>query len=162
MGPASRGPRGSRVPNEVLEVGPDPFRFAVAEDYVLGPGKGLSPETTSDPERTSGMFGCRDIPLLRSRWQLELEHHSSSDGRADHLRFEYPFFSPATPKAGGVRWSRDDSREYHWSEGERRVAGESRVLTWEVWGGVRVRGGGLRTDRSVVGRSASAPASGTG
>lgn len=125
--------------------------FGLSESNVLGLGKGLSFEVTTDPERTSSTFAYKDITFLRSRWQLELEHQSSSDGSADHVRFEYPFFSLTTPKAGGVRWRRDESREYLWSDGERRVAGDAKILTWEVWGGLRVRGGGLRTDRLVVG-----------
>ena len=75
--------------------------FGLSEDNVLGLGKSFSFEITSDPERTSSTFRYRDITFLRSRWQLELEHQSSSDGSVDHFLFQYPFFSLATPKAGG-------------------------------------------------------------
>lgn len=125
--------------------------FGLSEDNVLGLGKSFSFDVTSDPERTSTAFRYRDITFLRSRWQLELEHESSSDGSSDRFGFVFPFYSLATPRAGGVAWSRDESREYLRSSGERRVAGESKILRWEVWGGLRVRGGGSSTDRLVVG-----------
>jgi hypothetical protein len=125
--------------------------FGLSEDNVLGLGKSFSFEITSDPERTSSTFRYRDITFLRSRWQLELEHQSSSDGSVDHFLFQYPFFSLATPKAGGVDWKREESREYLWSDGERRVAGEVNGRDWEVWGGLRLPGGGLVTDRLLFG-----------
>jgi hypothetical protein len=125
--------------------------FGLSEDNLLGLGKGFLFDLTTDPERTSSKFRYKDLTFLRSRWQLELEHQSSTDGSTDHFRFEYPFFSLTTPRAGGVDWSRDESTKYLWSDGERRVAGESRNLSWEVWGGSRFRGGGIRTDRLLVG-----------
>jgi len=125
--------------------------FGLSEDNVLGMGKSLLFDVTSDPERTSTTFRYRDITFLHSRWQLELEHQSSSDGSTDHLRFEYPFFSLMTPRAGGVDWRRDQSLKYLWSDGERRVTGEANTRDWEVWGGLRLPGGGIRTDRLLVG-----------
>jgi len=125
--------------------------FGLSEDNLLGMGKSLLFDVTSDPERISTTFRYKDMTFLHSRWQLELEHQSSSDGSTDHLRFEYPFFSLATPRAAGVDWMRDESRKYLWSDGERRVTGEANTRTWEVWGGVRMPGGGIRTDRLIVG-----------
>lgn len=125
--------------------------FGLSEDNVLGLGKSFSFDVKSDPERTSSKFSYKDMTFLRSRWQLELEHQASSDGKTDHFRFELPFFSLTTPRAGGVDWSRDEARKYLWSDGERRVAGESKILTWEVWGGLRFRSSDIRTDRLLVG-----------
>ncbi len=123
----------------------------LSEDNVLGLGKSLLFDVSSDPERTSTTFRYEDITFLRSRWQLELEHQANSDGSMDRLRFEYPFFALTTPRAGGFDWRHEESRKYLWSEGERRVAGEVTTLDWEVWGGLRFRGGGIRTDRLVAG-----------
>ena len=125
--------------------------FGLWEDNVLGMGKSFLLDVTSDPERTSTKFRYRDITFLHSRWQLEVEHQSSSDGSTDHLRFEYPFFSLTTPRAGGVDWRRDQSLKYLWSDGERRVTGEANTRDWEVWGGLRLPGSGIRTDRLLVG-----------
>lgn len=125
--------------------------FGLSEDNLLGLGKSFLFDVSSDPERTSTTFGYKDITFLRSRWQLELGHQSSSDGSADHFRFEYPFFSLTTPRAGGVEWRHEEAREYLWSSGERRVAGQAKTQGWEVWGGLRFRGEGIRTDRLIVG-----------
>lgn len=125
--------------------------FGLSEDNLLGWGKSFLIDVTSDPERTSTTFRYKDITFLHRRWQLELEHQSSSDGSRDHFRIEYPFFSVTTPRAGGVDWSRGDYRTYLWSGGERRVAGEVTARAWEVWGGLRLPGGDVRTDRILVG-----------
>ena len=125
--------------------------LGLSEDNLLGMGKSLFLDVTSEPERTSTTFRYKDLTFFHSRWQLELEHQSSSDGSTDHLRFEYPFFSLATPRAGGVDWKRDESTKFLWSEGEERIAGEANTRTWELWGGLRLPGAGLQTDRLIVG-----------
>ncbi len=122
-----------------------------SEDNFLGLGKSILFDVSSDPERTSTTLRYRDPTFLRSRWQLELGHQSSSDGSADHFRVEYPFFSLTTPQAGGVGWKREESRQYLWASGEKRVAGQEETQDWEAWGGLRVRGAGECTDRLIVG-----------
>lgn len=123
----------------------------IKDDNFLGLGKSLRFEIADDPDRTSTTFGYRDITFLGSRWQLELEHQKSTDGSADHFQFEYPFFSLSTPRAGGVEWRREKSTEYLWSDGERRVAGDTDTQAWEVWGGLRLPGGDVRINRLLVG-----------
>jgi hypothetical protein len=123
----------------------------IKDDNFLGLGKSLLFDITDEPERTSTTFRYRDITFLGSRWQLELEHQSSTDGSADHFQVEYPFFSLSTPRAGGVEWRREEATEYLWSDGERRVAGESNTRDWEVWGGLRLPGGDVRINRLLVG-----------
>ncbi len=125
--------------------------FGLWEDNVLGMGKSLLFDVTSDPERTSTKFRYKDLTFLHSRWQLALEHQSSSDGSTDHLLVEYPFFSLTTPRAGGVEWRRDQSLKYLWSDGERRVTGDANTRDWEVWGGLRLPGSGIRTNRLIAG-----------
>src|SRR5512140_92919 len=92
--------------------------FGLSEDNVLGRGKSLLFDVTSDPERTSTTFRYRDINVLGSRWQLDLEHQTSSDGSMDRLGVQYPFFSIATPRAAGAWWRRDESTHYLWSDAE--------------------------------------------
>jgi hypothetical protein len=125
--------------------------FGLWEDNVLGMGKSLLFDVTSDPERTSTKFRYKDITFLHSRWQLDLEHQSSSDGSTDHLLVQYPFFSLTTPRAGGVDWRRDQSLKYLWSDGERSVTGDANTRAWEVWGGLRLSGSGIRTNRLIAG-----------
>jgi hypothetical protein len=125
--------------------------FGLSEDNLLGMGKSLAFDVKSDPERTSTTFRYKDLTLFHSRWQLTLEHQASSDGSMDHLRVEYPFFSLLTPRAGGVDWNRNESTMYLWSDTERRVSGDANIRTWETWGGVRLPGGSIRTNRLLVG-----------
>ncbi|MBI5442955.1 MAG: hypothetical protein HY900_17290 [Deltaproteobacteria bacterium] len=125
--------------------------FGISDDNVFGFGKSFLFDVTDDPERTSTTLRYRDITFLRSRWQLELEHRESSDGSANHFRFEYPFFSLRTPRAAGGNWRREVSTKYLWADGERRVAGESNTRGWEVWGGLRLPAGKLRTNRLLAG-----------
>src|ERR1019366_3074697 len=96
--------------------------FGLSEDNVLGLGKSFLFDVSSDPERTSTTFRYKDITFFHSRWQLALEHQSSSDGSMDL-----------------------------WSDGERRVTGDANMRSWEVWGGLRLPGSGIRTDRVLVG-----------
>jgi hypothetical protein len=125
--------------------------FGLSEDNVLGMGKSLLFDVTSGPERTSTTFRYKDITFLHGRWQLELEHQSSSDGSTDHLNVQYPFFSLTTPRAGGVDWRRGESRMYLWSETQKRVEGVDSARSWEVWGGLRLPGSSIRTNRLIVG-----------
>ena len=125
--------------------------FGLSEDNLLGMGKSLMFDVKSDPERTSTTFRYKDLTLFHSRWQLELAHQSSSDGSMDHLRVEYPFFSLMTPRSAGVDWSRNESTMYLFSDTERRVTGDANIRTWEVWGGIRLPGEGVRTNRLLVG-----------
>ncbi|HEX7615590.1 MAG TPA: hypothetical protein VF554_09955 [Thermoanaerobaculia bacterium] len=125
--------------------------FGLWEDNLLGLGKSFLFDVSSDPERTSTKFRYKDITFFHTRWQLELEHQTSSDGSTDHLRVEYPFFSLVTPRAGGVDWRHEESLLYLSSGGERRVEGQTKIRSWEVWGGLRLLGSGIRTDRLIAG-----------
>ncbi|MBK9375719.1 MAG: hypothetical protein IPN03_18865 [Holophagales bacterium] len=122
----------------------------IKDDNFLGLGKSLLFDISDEPERTSTTIRYRDITFLGSRWQLELEHQKSTDGFADHFQFEYPFFSLSTPRAGGVEWARQESTEYLWSDGEKRVEGDADTQAWEVWG-LRLPGGDVRINRLLVG-----------
>ena len=125
--------------------------FGLSEDNLLGMGKAVMFDVTTDPERTSTTFRYKDLTFFHTRWQLELGHQSSSDGSADHFRVEYPFLSLTTPRAGGVDWTRNESQMYLWSDSERRVQGAANTRNWEVWGGLRLQGSGIRTNRLIVG-----------
>lgn len=123
----------------------------LSEENFLGWGKGLLIDVTSDPERTSTNFSYRDITFLGTRAQLELEYQSASDGSADHLLFSYPFFSRATPRAGGIEWRQDGRNRSLWAEGEKQVEGGQSYRAWEAWGGLKLPGDGDHADRVIVG-----------
>ena len=124
---------------------------SVSEDNLLGMGKSFLLDVRSDPERTSTTFRYRDFTFLHSRWQLGLEHKKSSDGSTDTFQLGYPFFAILTPRAGGVEWQREGLQEYLWSGAERSVAGHANTRSFEVWGGLRLPGDGILTNRLTVG-----------
>ncbi len=124
---------------------------SISEDNLLGMGKSILLDIRSDPERTSTTLHYRDFTFLHSRWQLGLEHTKSSDGATDAFQLEYPFFAILTPWAGGMEWRREGLQEYLWSGGERHVAGQANTRTFEVWGGLRLPGDGILTNRLTLG-----------
>jgi hypothetical protein len=124
---------------------------SVSEDNLFGLGKSFLLDVTSNPERTTTTFRYSDLTFLRSRWQLELEHDKSSDGSTDIFQLQYPFFAILTPRAGGVEWQRQGLQEYLWSGGERDVIGHADTRTFELWGGLRLPGDGILTDRLTFG-----------
>lgn len=124
---------------------------SISEDNLLGLGKGLLLDVRSDPERTSTTFRYRDSTFFHSRWRLELERTDASDGFTDFLKVEYPFFAILTPRAGGARWRREELKDYLWSGGERQVEGQINSHNFDVWGGLRLPGDGIRTNRLTLG-----------
>jgi hypothetical protein len=124
---------------------------SVSEDNLFGLGKSFLLDVRSDPERTTTTFRYRDFTFLHSRWQLEVEHDKSSDGSTDIFQLEYPFFAILTPRAGGVEWRREGLQEYLWAGGQRAVAGRANTRSFEVWGGLRLPGDGILTNRLTVG-----------
>ncbi len=124
---------------------------SLSEDNVLGMGKSILLDVSTDPERTSMTFRYKDFTFLRSRWQLVLEHTKSSDGSTDHFQIGYPFFALLTPRAGGVEWRTEGLQEYLWSGGQRAVAGQADTRSFEVWGGLRLWGDATVTNRLTLG-----------
>jgi hypothetical protein len=124
---------------------------SVSDDNLLGMGKRVLLDFSSDPERRSMTVGYRDLTFFGSRWQLDLKYTDSTDGFAHFLRVQYPFFALKTPRAGGVEWRQEVAEGYLWSEGERAVTGAADTRDFETWFGLRLPGEGIRTDRLIVG-----------
>jgi hypothetical protein len=124
---------------------------SLSDQNFLGWGKTVDVEYDSNPERTSWTFGYKDPLFLGSRWYLELEHADASDGKTDVFKFEYPFFSLATPKAGGVEWRRENLTDYLYSENEKAVSGKVDRHKFLLWGGIRLPGDGVFTNRLTLG-----------
>jgi len=88
---------------------------------------------------------------LGSRWRARIEHQDASDGDSDLLRVNYPFYSLATPRAGGVEW-RDRTRlEHLYTGSESVVTGLKMSESWRLWGGLRLPGGRDTTRRLIGG-----------
>jgi hypothetical protein len=124
---------------------------SVTEENLFGWGKGVQVEVKTTPERTSTSVEYKDPLLFGSRWRLVTSYKDSSDGSTEYLQVEYPFFALSTPRAAGVEWRSEGLQEYLWSDGERSVAGQADTRSFELWGGLRLSGTGIRTNRLTAG-----------
>lgn len=124
---------------------------SVAEQNFLGWGKTVFLDARSDPERDSITAGYSDPLFLGTRWRLSAAHREASDGTADEFSLNYPFFSLATPLAGGVWYRRESLVEYLWASGRKVVSGDTLRRSLLVWGGMRLAGDGETTRRVTAG-----------
>ncbi len=124
---------------------------SVTEENLFGWGKGVQVEVDTTPERTSKLLEYKDPLLFGSRWRLVTSYKDSSDGSTEYFQLEYPFFALPTPRAAGVEWRSDGLQEYLWSDGQRSVIGRTDTRGFEVWGGLRLPGAGIHTNRLTLG-----------
>jgi hypothetical protein len=124
---------------------------SLAEENFLGWGKVLDLEFDRDQERTTTTLRYKDPLFLGSRWKLRLEHSDSSDGKADAVQLQYPFFALATPRAGGVEWGKGNLTDYLYSKGQKTVSGQVHRQDFLLWGGMRLPGAGAGANRLTVG-----------
>jgi hypothetical protein len=124
---------------------------SLSEQNFLGRGLGVSIDARRDQERDSLTFSYDDPAFLGSRWKLSAGYRDASDGTMNALRFEYPFYSLATQRAGGGAWRHETLREYLWSGGEKTVSGEVSRAVVRLWGGMRLPWNGGVTDRLTLG-----------
>jgi hypothetical protein len=125
--------------------------LSVTEENLFGWGKGVQAEVATTPERTSTSFEYKDPLLFGSRWRLATSYKDSSDGSTEFFQVEYPFFSLSTPRAAGVEWQSEGLKEYLWASGERNVVGQADTRSFGLWGGLRLPGAGIITNRLTFG-----------
>lgn len=124
---------------------------SVAEQNFLGWGKTVFLDARSDPERDSITAGYSDPLFLGTRWRLSAAHREASDGTADEFSLFYPFYSLATPRAGGILYRRESLVEHLWSSGKKTVSGDTLRRSLLIWGGLRLAGDGEVTRRLTAG-----------
>ncbi|MDD5564268.1 MAG: hypothetical protein PHQ91_11190 [Thermoanaerobaculaceae bacterium] len=124
---------------------------SLTEENFLGWGKELDVEYDSTSERTTTTFQYKDSLLLGSRWQLKLLHKNASDGKSDGFRLEYPFFALATPRAAAVDWQSVTLTDYLYANGDKAVSGAARTRSFLLWGGLRLPGDAVTTNRLTLG-----------
>ena len=124
---------------------------SVSDENFLGWGKTVEVEFDSDPERTTTTFTYEDPLFLETRWQLQVQYKNASDGKTDALQLEYPFFALATPYAGGVEWRKESQKDHLYSGDRKVVSGEASSHHFLLWGGLRLPGDHLFTNRLTVG-----------
>ncbi|MCS7181682.1 MAG: hypothetical protein NZ869_00995 [Thermoanaerobaculum sp.] len=125
--------------------------ISISEENFLGWGKNVYLDARSDPERDSITAGYSDPMFFGTRWRLSAAHREASDGTANEFSLSYPFFSLATPRAGGVTVRRESLVEYLWANGKKVVSGDTLRRSLVVWGGMRLPGNGDTTRRLVAG-----------
>lgn len=123
------------------------YGLSLSEDNFLGLGKQVILDYRSDDERSFTTLKYRDPLFLGRRLRLEAEHRKASDGSGDELSFERPFYSLASPWAAGASWQRITQQEFLWSEGEKAVEGQVHRSSLRAWGGWRLPGQELATNR---------------
>lgn len=124
---------------------------SLSEQNFLGWGKSVFLDVRSDPERDSVTVGYSDPLFLGSRWRLSAAHREASDGTADEFSLTYPFYSLATPRAGGIFFRRESLVEHLWVLGKKTVSGDALRRSLLVWGGLRLPGDGEVTRRLTAG-----------
>ena len=124
---------------------------SLTEENLFGWGKEVQLEVDSTPERNSKIVEYKDPLLFGSRWRLRTSYKDSSDGSTEFLQIQYPFFALPTPRAAGMEWRREGLKEYLWSDGDRSVVGQTDTRSFELWGGLRLPGDGILTNRLTLG-----------
>jgi hypothetical protein len=124
---------------------------SLSDENFLGWGKTVEVEFDSDPERTTTTFTYEDPLFLETRWQLQVQYKNASDGKTDAIKLEYPFFALGTPYAGGVEWRKESQKDYLYSFDHKAVSGEFTNHHFLLWGGIRLPGDHLFTNRLTVG-----------
>jgi hypothetical protein len=76
--------------------------FGVADSNLLGFGKEVTLERSSDVDRTSVLYRYRDPNIGGTRFRLLLGYQDNSDGFQRQFSFDRPFFSLSTRWSAGV------------------------------------------------------------
>lgn len=92
--------------------------FEITESNLLGWGKELSIEQSKDVDRSSWEFGYKDPNLLSTRWTLDANYATTSDGGKQSLNIMHPFYSLDTKWSGGFDWDSDKRLEERFDQGE--------------------------------------------
>jgi len=116
------------------------WSVAFEESNFLGTGREVKVKYSEDSERTTWKYMFFDPNILGTRWRAWFEHRNASDGHLNRVRAEYPFFSLATPRAGGGAWFDERLIEYLYSAGEQQVSGTRESENFRIWGGQRLAG----------------------
>ncbi|KRB12490.1 hypothetical protein [Rhizobacter sp. Root16D2] len=90
----------------------------IQETNLLGRGKQLGLDIHSGVDRRSKALTYQDNQLLGSHWTLTGEYDDNSDGRAQKLAIEKPFYALDTRSAGGLSLSNERRIDSVYSQGE--------------------------------------------
>ena len=92
--------------------------IGIQETNLLGLGKQLGVDVSSGVDRTSKAMTYQDRQLFGSRWTLSAEYDDNSDGRAQKLALERPFYALDTRRAGGLSLRNERRVDSIYSQGQ--------------------------------------------
>ena len=93
--------------------------FEIEELNLLGRGSQINLKRQNEVDRTIDTIRYIDRQLGSTWWALELEHSNFSDGGAQRLSLERPFYALDTRRAGGVSLYDTDRIDTRYDRGER-------------------------------------------
>lgn len=93
-------------------------RFEIEDVNVLGTGKDIALERTSNVDRTRLLARYRDRNLMGSRVHLEAAYAEADDGDLQFFELRRPFFALDTRWAAGLKARLDDRVDDHYYRGE--------------------------------------------
>jgi hypothetical protein len=93
--------------------------FEIEELNLFGRGSQINLKRKNEVDRTIDTIRYIDRQLGSTWWALELEHSNFSDGGAQRLSLERPFYALDTRRAGGVSLYDTDRIDTRYDRGER-------------------------------------------
>ena len=90
----------------------------IQETNLLGWGKDVGIDYKSGVDRTSKAFAFRDRQLAGTWWTLSAEYDDNSDGRAQKLTLERPFFSLDSRDAMGLTFRNERRVDSLYQQGQ--------------------------------------------
>lgn len=127
------------------------WSLAFLEQNLLGHGKRVKLEYSSDDERDTWAGEYFDPNILGTRWQARLQYEDSTDGSRSRVHLQRPFFSLATRRAWGGEWLDESRVEHLYAAGETTVDGRRSSDVLGAWGGLRLPGDGGLVRRLILG-----------
>jgi len=92
--------------------------IGIQETNLLGLGKQVGLDISSGVDRRSKALSYQDNQLFGSRWTLFGEYDDNSDGRAQKLALEQPFYALDTRRAGGLSLRNERRVDSVYSQGQ--------------------------------------------
>lgn len=108
---------------------------------LFGRGTQVSIKQQNEVDRDIQSFRYVDNQLGSGWWSLELEHSDFSDGGADRILLEKPFYALDTREAYGVYWLKDERIDPRYNDGQEigkyRRESIAKTLYWGRSAGLR-------------------------
>jgi len=98
--------------------GSNDYSFGFKDSNFLGYGKSFNLAYNKSDERSGELFEYKDPNTGWHQAKLGLAYEDNSDGSRQFFSFERPYFSLATPSAGGVEYEEHDREESYYDLGD--------------------------------------------